>query len=406
MNAIISLSCPRCNMYTFLQRSKICVYCGYRVMKPKDTEEEIARKKAEEQKSKKDEKRKFNQRKRATLRRIHNVAEKSTSEIGKYLKKNKDNSFFNEVTEIRNEFMKLRSIYYKNSGLDDEYFEMLKQFVPQLPFKKKYLKLKYDLGCIYFERGDNESAYNIFREFIDNYQIDYKNGEVKERYQECKPQKDSLSRINTQSLNGAIRIRDDIFKYMDNGDNKKFDQVFNKKTFLQDAILLPHTGNQSADIDQNCPNEISLKGLRKQLVKILSQKRLSKKYSAEIQDFHDPKNNSTTNKVKRLLVIIPKKQSSLMLKTGYICPAVNIENMGNHVSLIYQFHFRPLPQDTLGNWKVRDFNAQLKETVLGLSEVDNNEVMQKNLTVLRKLLEDSVRMEISQTSETIKEFKL
>jgi uncharacterized Zn finger protein (UPF0148 family) len=401
MNSIVSLSCPQCKKYTFLHKSMICVYCGHRALEPRKPKKEPAKKEAEEKEQKK-----LIQQKQTAIKNIRNVSRKGISEITVFLKKHKNNSFFRDHPEIHKEIMSLESIYYKKSGLEDEYFEHLQQFVPEQPFEEQHLKLKYELACTLQEKEMYKPAYKLFRQFIDNYCIDYKDDDIKARYLDCKSQMNTISKVNHHTLNGAIKIRTDIFKFRENGNHKKIDQIFNKNGYFSDTILLPYTSDHSEYIDQSCPQEITLEGVRNQLKTILDRRGLSEKNDVEIQTFKYPGDCLTNGKNKKLIVIIPKNQNSLIMETGSICPVASIEKAGTHVSLIFQLHFRPLTQDRLSNIKTGDFNTQVKQTVLELGEVDNNRVLQSHIMVLKNAVIEAIQLEIAHTSRTPIQFKL
>jgi hypothetical protein len=406
MNSIVSLSCPQCRKYTFLQNSKICIYCGYRVLEPKNKNTEQAKKKVDNKEQKKKEDKKVKQQKQTAIKNIRNVSRKGISEITVFLKKHKSNSFFSDHPEIHNEIMSLESIYYKKSGLEDEYFEHLQQFVPGLPFEEKYLNLKYELACSLQEREMYKPAYKLFRQFVDNYCIDYKDDDVKARYQDCKSQMNTISKVNHHTLNKAIKVRTDIFKFMENNNHKKIDQIFNKRDYFSDAILLPYAGDHTEYIDKSCPQEITLEGVRNQLKDILDKRGLSERNDVEIQTFKYSGDLLTNGKNKKLIVIVPGNQNSLIMKNGSICPVATIEKTGTHVSLIFQLHFRPLTQDRLSNIKTGDFNTQVKQTVLELGEVDNNQVLQSHIIVLKNAIIEAIQLEIAHTSITPIQFKL
>jgi hypothetical protein len=406
MNSIVSLSCPQCRKYTFLQNSKICVYCGYRVLESKNNKTEQTKKRAVEKEQKKKEEKKLKQQKQTAIKNIGNVSKKGIREITVFLQKHKDNSFFKDHPEIQNEIMNLKSIYYRKSGLEDEYFELLQQFVPGLPFEKKHLKLKYELACVLQEREMYKPAYKLFRQFIDNYCIDYKDDDVKARYQDCKSQMNTISKVNHHTLNGAIKVRTDIFKFRENGNHKKVDQVFNKTGYFSDTILLPYASDHTEYIDKSCPQKITLKGIKNQLINILDRRDLSESNHVKIQTFKYDGDRLTNGKNKKLIVIIPENQNSLIMETGSICPVASIEKIGTHVSLIFQLHFRPLTEDRRRNMNTSDFNAQLKHTVLELGEVDNNQVLQSHIMVLKNTIIEAIQLEIAHTSLTPIKFKL
>ena len=406
MNTVVPLSCPRCAKYTFLHKSKICVYCGYRVVEPRNNKTTQSKKETDENEQRNKEEKKLKQQRQTVIENIRNISRKGISEITVFLQKYKKSSLFKDHPEIQYEIMNLKSIYYRKSGLDEEYYELLQRFVLELPFEEEHLEQKYVLACTLQEKKMYKPAYKLFRQFIDNYCVDYKDDDVKARYLDCKYHMDTISKASKNILNGAINVRTDIFKYKTNGNHKKVDQIFNKRGYFSDAILLPYADDHTEYIDQNCPQEITLEAVKDKLKNILDSRGLTEGNDVEIQTFKYSGDSLTNGKNRKLIVIIPENQNSLIMGTGSICPVASIEKTGTHVSLIFQLHFRPLTQDAQCNMKADDFNTQLKQTVLELDEIDNNQVLQSHIMVLKSAVVEAIQLEIASTSLTVKYFKL
>jgi hypothetical protein len=218
--------------------------------------------------------------------------------------------------------------------------------------------------------------------------------------------RNTKTKVSKKTLNGVIKVRTDIFKYVENGNYKKVDQVFNKRDYFSDTILLPYTSDHTEYIDKSCPQKITLKGIKNQLINILDRRGLSESNHVKIQTFKYDGDRLTNGKNKKLIIIIPENQNSLIMETGSICPVASIEKIGEHVSLIFQLHFRPFAQDRQSNMKASEFNAQLKQTVIDLDEADKNPALQGHIMVVRNVVIEAIQLEITRTSRTPTSFKL